>query len=138
MSPCQKWRNHVVAAGILLTGFGAAHLIDDFLYGVPADFNLTNQAGQALAVIYFAITSTLLVLAARGKKTGYIGNFCLGVFLLLADMLKHGSEGLFSSHWRSGWFSQFLAFGVILASAFLVWASIMAWRCVNNSSIKGK
>jgi hypothetical protein len=138
MPEYQKWKNQVVVAAILLTGFGAAHLIDDFIYGVPADFNLTIEVGQVLAVIYFVITSVLLVLAARGKKAGYIGNLCLGLFLLLADMLKHGTEGLFSSHWRSGLFSQVLAFGVMLTSIYLVVVSFMALRHVNDTSMKGK
>ena len=42
MSQSQRWRNRVVIAAVLLTGFGAAHLIDDFLYGIPADFGLSN------------------------------------------------------------------------------------------------
>ncbi len=138
MSENHKWKNQVVVAAILLTGFGAAHLIDDFIYGVPADFNLTIEVGQVLAVIYFVITSVLLVLAARGKKAGYIGNLCLGLFLLLADMLKHGSEGLFSSGWRSGWFSQVLAFGVMLTSIYLVVVSFMALRHLIDTSTKGK
>ena len=95
LNQSNKWSKRVVVAAILLTGFGAAHLIDDFLYGVPADFGLSNMISQVLAVIYFIITSLLLALVARGCKAGYIGNMGLGLFLLLADMLKHGSEGHF-------------------------------------------
>ena len=57
MSQSQRWSNRVVIAAVLLTGFGAAHLIDDFLYGIPADFGLSNEFGQFLAVVYFIITS---------------------------------------------------------------------------------
>ncbi len=102
MNQSERWSNRVVVAAVVLTGIGAAHLIDDFLYGVPADFGLSNEFGQALAVAYFIMASLLLVLAARGNKTGYIGNMGFGLFLLLADTLKHGSEGLFSGPWRSG------------------------------------
>jgi len=93
---------------------GESHLIDDFLFGIPADFGLSNEFGQILAVAYFLTTSLLLVLAARGSKVGSIGDFGLGLFLLAADMLKHGSEGLFEGPWYSGLFSRSLAFGVIL------------------------
>ena len=133
MNQSKKWSNRVVVAAILLTGFGAAHLIDDFLYGVPADFGLSNETGQVLAVIYFIITSLLLVLAAWGNKAGYIGNMVLGLFLLLADMLKHGSEGLFSGPWRSGLFSRSLAFGLMLTSIGLVVVSYGAWRQARRS-----
>ena len=128
MAKSKRWSNRVVVAAILLAGFGAAHLIDDFLYGVPADFGLSNQFSQVLAVAYFIITSLLLVLAARGSKAGYIGNLVLGLFLLLADMLKHGSEGLFSGPWRNGLFSRSLAFGLMLSAVFLAVVSYGAWQ----------
>ena len=134
MDLSKRWSNLVVVPAVLLSGFGAAHLIDDFLYGIPADFGLSNQFSQVLAVIYFIITSLLLVLAARGSKAGYIGNLGLGLFLLLADMLKHGSEGLFSGPWRSGLFSRSLAFGVMLTSIGLVVVSYGAWQHARQSS----
>jgi hypothetical protein len=56
---------------------------------------VSNEFGQVLTVVYFTITSLLLVLSAGGNRAGYIGNIGLGLFLLVADMLKHGSEGLF-------------------------------------------
>ena len=134
MNQSKKWSNRVVVAAILLAGFGAAHLIDDFLYGVPADFGLSNEFSQVLAVVYFIITSLLLVLAARANKIGYIGNMGLGLFLLLADMLKHGSEGLFSGPWRSGLFSRSLAFGLMLTSIGLVIVSYGAWQNMRRST----
>ena len=134
MSQGKKWSNRVVVAAVLLTGFGAAHLIDDFLYGIPADFGLSSESSQVLAVMYFSITSLLLVLAARGSKAGYIGNLGLGVFLLLADMLKHGSEGLFSGPWRSGLFSRSLAFGLMLSALGLIVVSYGAWQHTRRSS----
>ena len=133
MNQSKRWSNRVVIAAVLLTGFGAALLIDDFLYGVPADFGFSNGFSQVLAVLYFIITSLLLVLAARGSKTGYIGNLGLGLFLLLANILKHGSEGLFSGPWRSGLFSRSLAFGTMLTSIGLIVVSYGAWQHVRRS-----
>jgi hypothetical protein len=133
-SSSSRWSNRVVIAAILLAGFGAAHLIDDFLYGIPASFGLSNEVSQVLAVFYFIVTSLLLVLAARGSKAGYIGNLVLGLFLLLADMLKHGSEGLFSGQWRSGLFSQGLAFGLMLSAIGLVIVSYAAWKNARKST----
>ena len=130
----RRWSNRVVVAAVLLTGFGAAHLIDDFLYGTPADFGLTNEFSQVLAVGYFIITSLLIVQAARGRKAGYIGNLGLGLFLLTADMLKHGSEGLFGGPWRNGLFSRSLAFGVMLTAVGLTVVSYGAWRNVHQTA----
>jgi len=120
--------NQVVLAAVLLTGFGAAHLIDDFLYGVPADFGLSNPVTQVLALLYFLITSWLLVLAVRGQKAGYIGNMILGLFLLAADMTKHGMEGMFWGAWRTGLFSRFLSFGVMGIGLWLAIVSCRAWQ----------
>ncbi len=133
MNHSKRWSNRVVVVAVLLTGFGAAHLIDDFLYGIPADFRLSNELGQALAAVYFIITGLLLVLAARGSKVGYIGNMGFGLFLLLADTLKHGSEGLFSGPWRNGLFSRSLVFGALLSSIGLVVVSYCAWQYLHRS-----
>jgi hypothetical protein len=133
MDQNKKWSNRVVVAAILLAGLGAGLLIDDFLYGVPAGFGLSIIFSQGLAVIYFIITSLLLVLAARGSKAGYIGNMGLGLFLLLADLLEHGREGLFSGPWRSGLFSRSLAFGLMLVSIGLVIVSYGAWLHARRS-----
>lgn len=132
MSQSERWSNRVVAAAVLLTGFGAAHLIDDFTaYRLIL---VSNEFGQVLTVVYFTITSLLLVLSARGNRAGYIGNIGLGLFLLVADMLKHSSEGLFSGLWRSGLFSQSLAFGVMLTAAGLVVVSYGAWQHTRQSN----
>jgi hypothetical protein len=128
MDEKRRWSNRVVVAAILLTGFGAAHLIDDFLYGIPAELGLSNAAGQVLTVVYFVITSILLVLAARASKAGYLANMGLGIFLIVADIAKHASEGLFAGAWRSGLLSRVLAWGVILSASGLVGVSYQAWR----------
>jgi hypothetical protein len=46
MDEKRRWSNRVVIAAILLTGFGAAHLIDDFLYGIPAELGLPMRQGR--------------------------------------------------------------------------------------------
>ena len=128
MNDDRQWSNRVVAAAVLLAGFGAAHLIDDFLYDIPAELGISDQLGQALAVLYFGITSLLLALAARGNRIGYAGNLGLGLFLIAADITKHGQEGMFAGPWRTGLVSRVFAFGVILASVTLVAVSYGALR----------
>jgi len=60
------------------------------------------------------------------------------LFLLAADMLKHGSEGLFAGPWRSGLFSRSLAFGVMLTSVGLVVLSNQAWQRVSKGNNQTK
>lgn len=126
----------LVWAAILTAGFGAAHLIDDFLWGVPADFGLSNQVAQVLALLYFALTGWLLVQAVKGSQVGVIGNLILGLFLLLAAPLKHGAEGLFWGPWRSGLFSRFLACGLMLMSFFLAVSAFQVWQIFNQDAKK--
>jgi hypothetical protein len=38
--------NTVIGVGLVLVFFSAPHLIDDFLYGIPEEFGLTNQQTQ--------------------------------------------------------------------------------------------
>ena len=53
MDDNRRWSNRVVAAAVVLAGLGAAHLIDDFLYGIPADLGLSNELGHALVVVSY-------------------------------------------------------------------------------------
>ncbi len=122
------WGKRVVSAAVLLAGLSGAKLIDDFLYNTPADLGLSNSVGQMLAVVYFIVTSVLLVLAARDQPAGYAGNLGLGAFLALAVFLKHSGEGLFTGAWRSGLFSQSLAFGTLLTALGLAMMSFKAWQ----------
>jgi hypothetical protein len=62
--------NRVVCASIVVAGVGAAHLIDDFLYGVPAEFGLTDPPAQVLAVIFFALLARLRRSAGAGSFSG--------------------------------------------------------------------
>jgi uncharacterized membrane protein len=74
-APHRRWSNRVVAVSSIFAGFGAAHLIDDFLYGVPAEFNLTNPPTQFLALAFFIALTGLIALAARGRRARCGFNF---------------------------------------------------------------
>ena len=134
MNRKRRWSNCVVIAAILLAGFGAANLIDDFLYCIPAELGLSNATGQILTVIYFIITSILLVLAARASQSGYLGNLGLGIFLIVAEIAKHGPEGLFAGTWRSGSLSRILAGGLMLSAIVLIVVSYQAWRYAKHQA----
>lgn len=133
MNTNQSASNRVLICAILLSGFGAAHLIDDFLYGIPADFGFSNEFSQFLAIIYFALTGWLIALSARGKKQAYLANIFLGIFLVAADMTKHTQEGLLAGPWRSGVISRIYAFGVVATALALIVTSFIAWRSAKTT-----
>ncbi|MCK5635468.1 MAG: hypothetical protein KAI06_10285, partial [Anaerolineales bacterium] len=108
-------------------GFGAAHLIDDFLYGVPAEFNLTNPPTQFLALAFFVALTGLIALAARGTRASYRGLITIGLLLALADTLKHVPEIVGSTSYRSGTASIIFSLGLIvtgLATAVVSWFAL--------------
>ncbi|MCK4741579.1 MAG: hypothetical protein KAS80_04795 [Anaerolineales bacterium] len=123
----RRWSNRVVAVSSIFAGFGAAHLIDDFLYGVPAEFNLTNPPTQFLALAFFIALTGLIALAARGSRASYQGLITIGLLLALADTLYHIPEIVGSVIFRSGAASIFFAIGLILsglATAAVAWLAL--------------
>jgi len=123
----RRWSNRVVAVSSIFAGFGAAHLIDDFLYGVPAEFNLTNPPTQFLALAFFIALTGLIALAARGSRASYQGLITIGLLLALADTLKHVPEIVGSVSYRSGAASIFFSIGLIvsgLATAAVAWFAL--------------
>ncbi len=122
-----RWSNRVVAVSSIFAGFGAAHLIDDFLYGVPAEFNLSNPPTQFLALAFFVALTGLIALAARGTRASYQGLITIGLLLALADTVKHIPEIVGSASFRSGAASIFFAIGLIvsgLATASVAWFAL--------------
>ena len=115
----------------ILAGFGAAHLIDDFLYGVPAEFNLSNPPTEFLALAFFAALTGLIALADRGSRASYRGLITIGLLLALADTLRHVPKILRSVTFRSGAASIIFSVGLIVSG--LVTASV-AWFALRNHS----
>jgi len=122
-----RWSNRVVTVSSIFAGFGVAHLIDDFLYGVPAEFNLTNPPTQFLAIAFFVALTGLIALAARGSRASYRGLIIIGLLLALADTLKHIPEIAGSGSYRSGTASCVFSIGLIvsgLATAVVAWLAM--------------
>ena len=130
-----KWSNLVIGVGLVLVLFSAPHLIDDFLYGIPEEFGLTNQQTQVLAGIFHVQLIVFFVLAARKQKAGYYGFVFWGIFLALAGILKHLPKILKPEPYWSGLFSETLIIGMIFAGIVLAITSILAIRDLSRSTI---
>ena len=131
-----KWSNLVIGVGLVLVLFSAPHLIDDFLYGIPEEFGLTNQQTQVLAGIFHVQLIVFFVLAARKRKTGYYGLVFWGIFLALAGILKHLPKILKPEPYWSGPFSETLIIGMIFAGIVLAITSILAIRDLSQPKSK--
>jgi hypothetical protein len=131
-----KRSNFVIGVGLVLVLFSAPHLIDDFLFGIPEEFGLTNQQTQILAGIFHVQLIVFFVLAARKRKAGYYGFVFWGIFLALAGILKHLPEILKPEPYWSGPFSETLIIGMIIAGIVLAITSILAIRDLSRSEIE--
>lgn len=112
----------------VFAGFGVAHLIDDFLYGVPAEFNLSEVASQVMGWAFFVALTGLIALAARGNRRSYVGLIIIGTLLALADTLKHIPEMVGVEVYRSGFFSVVFSLGLIVSGLGTAVVSYVAWR----------
>jgi hypothetical protein len=128
-----KWSNLVISVGLVLVFFSAPHLIDDFLFGIPEQFGLTNQQTQILAGVFHSQMIVFFVLVARERKAGYYGTLFWGVFLALAGILKHLPEILKPEPYWSGLFSELLIIGMIMVGIVLAITSILALRYTKES-----
>lgn len=129
----QQWRNLVIGVGLVLVFFSSPHLIDDFLYDIPAEFGLTNAQTQVLAGIFHTQLIVFFVLAARERKAGYYGLLFWGVFLALAGILKHLPHILQPEPYWSGAFSGALILGMIASGIALAVVTTLALRHLARS-----
>jgi hypothetical protein len=127
-----RWSNRVIVVSSIFAGFGVAHLIDDFLFGVPAEFNLSNPPTQFLAFAFFVALTGLIALAARGTRASYQGLITIGLLLALADTLKHLPDIIGSVTFRSGAASIIFSVGLIISG--LVMAAI-AWLALRHQGM---
>jgi hypothetical protein len=134
MQKSKRSSDFAVGAGLLLSFFAIPHLIDDFLFNIPAEFGLTNQSAQALGGVFAIFLVLSIVLAGRNQKVGYYALLVLGVFLTLAGVLKHVPRMIKPGPYWSGWFSEMLIYGLIAAGLLCALASISAIRSLKASA----
>lgn len=118
----------VVFFYLILAFFSIPHLIDDFLFDIPAEFGISVHLSQFLAGIFILIYLGILILLARGIRGGVIGAISMGIFLALAGILKHIPLIVLPGPYWSGWFSEGLIFGMILSGIGLAIAGFLALK----------
>ena len=106
----------------MLAFFTVPHLIDDFLFGIPAEFGLSVDLAQVLAGAFNVLYLGILIPLARGKNIALYSAMGMGGFLALAGVLKHLPLILQPGPYWSGWFSEALIIGMILAGLAVILA----------------
>ncbi len=119
---------------LILAFFSIPHLIDDFLFDIPAEFGISVHVSQFLAGIFILIYLGLLIPLVRGERGGVIGAMGMGIFLALAGILKHIPLIIKPGPYWSGWFSEVLIFGMILSGIGLAVIGFLALKKVNRKS----
>ena len=122
----------ILINGIILVGVSIPHLIDDFLFGIPDEFGLTNLQAQVLAGVFSALLILIFNLVGREKRAGIVGAGFLGIFLALAGILKHVPLMLQPGPYWSGLFSETLIIALILSGLSLFGLSLYA--LLNNKA----
>jgi len=122
----------ILINGIILVGVSIPHLIDDFLFGIPDEFGLTNAQAQVLAGVFSALLILIFSLVGRQKRAGIVGAGFLGIFLALAGILKHVPLMLQHGPYWSGLFSETLIIALILSGLSLFGLSLYA--LLNNEA----
>lgn len=121
-----RYNNAVLRVGIMLSFFAIPHLIDDFLFGIPAEFGITNQFAQFLSGLFTIVLFWVLVWVSKGRIIGFIMSIFLGTFLALAGILKHVPKIIQPGPYWSGWFSEVLILGLIVTGIVLAGISTLA------------
>ena len=123
-----KWHSPTIVSAVAFAAFSAVDLIDDFLFDVPLEFNLTVPFTLLLALAYMAALVGLVAAAAGGSPTGYLGLAIAGFLIALAQLLKSMPEMLQPGPWHSGSASELAAMGLGLSAAATTFFSFLAWR----------
>jgi hypothetical protein len=111
-----------------MIGFAVPHFVDDFLYGVPDEFGLTNPQAQVLGGLMFAVLIVVFSLSARGHRIGYSGAAFFGLFLMAAAAAKHLDRMLMPGPYWGGLISEVSIIGLIVSGLALAVVSLMALR----------
>ena len=121
-----RWHQATIASGALFAAFSAVHLIDDFLFGVPAEFHLSVPLSEVLALAFMAALVGLVATASHRSPPAYLGLTIAGVLIVFAQLLKSPPEILQPGPWHSGLASEALAAGLALFAALTALSSYKA------------
>ncbi len=124
MKLATQMNSAVTALYLTLAAVSTPHLIDDFLFGIPEDFGISNMTAQILSGVFILIFMLIFREVVRGTRIGLYGAMFMGSFLALAGILKHIPLIIKPGPYWSGWFSEGLIIGMIISGISLLISAI--------------
>jgi hypothetical protein len=121
-----KWHEASIGSAVFFAGFSAVHLIDDFLFDVPSEFNLSVAFTELLAFAFMTALVGLIAAASNRTPSGYLGLTIAGTLIALAQLLKSAPEILRPGPWHSGAPSELLAAGLAVTAGLTAVTSYQA------------
>jgi hypothetical protein len=121
-------QTYVVTLAAVVIGVSVAHVLEDFVYGIPARFGFQVAPAAALVGLAYAGHVILVALAAQDRIVGYLGNLVAGVFWFAAAAYDHLGEVLFAASYRAGLISKGFEVALMLSAIALAVVSFVAWR----------
>jgi hypothetical protein len=128
-----KWHTAMIVSAVLFSAFSTVHLIDDFLSGVPGEFNLTIPITLLLSFAYMLALVGLIVAASCRSPTSYLGLTIAGLLIFLAQLLKSIPEMIRPGSWHLGLPSEIAAIGLGLSAGMTAVCSYLAWRATRHA-----
>ncbi len=96
------------------------HSVEDFVSGVPARFGVGVLTGGFVLGVGYAFHALGILLASRGRSSGYLINLLVGLGWFFGAVLDHLPDVLFSSSYRAGAPSKLLEVLIMLFGITLV------------------
>jgi len=112
MTKLDRWGRWAIGSSMGIILFGVPHLVDDFLFKVPAEFGISEPLAQMLGGMFFSLVVAFQLGAGRGTKWGFAGLMVVSDFLIAAILLKHIEGMIAPAPYWSGWFSEMLIIGL--------------------------
>jgi hypothetical protein len=109
-----------------LSLFAIPNLIDDFLFNIPRDFEISIWFAQIFAGVFTFVLVFSALLCGRDKTSGYWLCASLAILLILAVLLRQLPRMFQPGPYWSGLFSELLILGLLASSIVLLITSAFA------------
>jgi hypothetical protein len=124
----ERLRAWIIFLSLSSLPFIVPHVVEDFAEGIAQRVGLSTGVGAFLLGGFLALQSLGLVLVGRGRRSGLVVTFWVGLVWVAGALLDHGPE-LMTGRFREGVRSVLWVVGLIVTqAASSILAGWGAWR----------